>query len=251
MLVAEDASANRELVQVILENHGYAVTLTSNGLDTVERLTHEPFDVVLMDVKMPVLNGLDATRQIRALPHRSNIPIIATTAHAMPGDREECLAAGMDEYLAKPIDARELISLVERLTGRSAAGQPAGVLSISQPAESTMTNRSTTLIDREGALARMGGDASLLREMARFFMEDAPPLLQTVKTERTGENATRAAHSLKGLASNFGAATVTELARKLETVDVSPEARDQAINDLEQQLGLLLQELRSVAEEPA
>ncbi|MDP1796743.1 MAG: ATP-binding protein [Planctomycetaceae bacterium] len=257
VLAVEDAPANRKVVKAILEKRGHHVTLTANGREAVDQLLHEPFDVVLMDVQMPVLDGLDATRQIRRLPHRADVPIVAMTAHAMRGDREKCLAAGMDEYLSKPLDAQELIRMVERLAGKPPRNRHPSTDSLTEPtggamephSQSASTTPDAKLIDREAALARMAGDATLLREMAGFFIQDAPGLFQTLQAEPSSESALRAAHSLRGLACNFGAAAVVELAGRLESANLPPDVRTQALLDLEQQLHRLLDELRTVANE--
>jgi two-component system sensor histidine kinase/response regulator len=115
ILVAEDTPANQKLLSAILGKRGHRVSVTKNGAEALDALAEKPFDMVLMDLQMPVMDGLQATAAIRALPsHVSQIPIIALTAHAMRGDDERCLAAGMDAYLAKPIDARELLHLVDQ-----------------------------------------------------------------------------------------------------------------------------------------
>jgi PAS domain S-box-containing protein len=119
VLLAEDTPANQKLAVRILSRRGHVVEVAQNGLEAVQRLSAAPFDVVLMDVQMPVMDGFQATGEIRRLrlPAKARIPIIAMTAHALKGDQERCLAAGMDAYISKPIDSQELIALVERLPG--------------------------------------------------------------------------------------------------------------------------------------
>jgi PAS domain S-box-containing protein len=117
ILLAEDTPANQRLAVRILNRRGHAVEVAPNGLEAVERLRRESFDVVLMDVQMPVMDGFQATQEIRKLhpPHKARVPIIAMTAHALKGDQETCLAAGMDAYISKPINSQELIALVESM----------------------------------------------------------------------------------------------------------------------------------------
>jgi CheY-like chemotaxis protein len=117
LLLVEDTPANQKLITKILEKRGHLVDVASNGEVALRLLPQKEFDVVLMDVQMPVMDGFQATAAIRALPrpHLSGIPIIAMTAHAMQGDRERCLAAGMDAYVTKPIHSQSLIELVERV----------------------------------------------------------------------------------------------------------------------------------------
>lgn len=118
VLLAEDVPANQMLVRYVLQQRGHSIEIAANGREAIERVAGEGFDVVLMDVQMPDMDGLQATAAIRALPGRENLPIIALTAHAMTGDRERFLAAGMDAYLAKPLDVRKLVEIVEKFGRR-------------------------------------------------------------------------------------------------------------------------------------
>ncbi|MGO9270685.1 MAG: response regulator [Terriglobia bacterium] len=117
VLLAEDNAVNQKLAARLLEKHGHRVTVTANGREALTALDQENFDVVLMDVQMPEMNGFEATSAIRKKESRtgSHIPIIALTAHAMTGDRERCLAAGMDGYVSKPIHAKEMFGAIETL----------------------------------------------------------------------------------------------------------------------------------------
>jgi len=118
VLLAEDVPANQMLVRYVLQQRGHSIEIAANGREAIERVAGEGFDVVLMDVQMPDMDGLQATAAIRALPGRETLPIIALTAHAMTGDRERFLAAGMDAYLAKPLDVRKLVEIVEKFGRR-------------------------------------------------------------------------------------------------------------------------------------
>jgi two-component system sensor histidine kinase/response regulator len=122
VLLAEDNLINRKLATTLLEKHGYAVVSTVNGREALDALERETPDAVLMDVQMPVMDGLEAIRTIRAKEQYSGtrLPIIVLTAHAMKGDRERCLAAGMDAYVSKPVQASELFAAVDEY-GRLAA----------------------------------------------------------------------------------------------------------------------------------
>jgi CheY-like chemotaxis protein len=127
VLMADDTRANQKLVTAILGKRGHSVEVVHNGREALDMLKHRDFDAVLMDVQMPIMDGFQATAAIRALPKpsRSQVPIIAMTAHNMPGDRERCLAAGMDAYLGKPIDRQELIQMIEHVETLRAGSQPA------------------------------------------------------------------------------------------------------------------------------
>ncbi len=128
VLLAEDNVVNQRLAASLLERRGHKVTIAANGREALAAVTAQPFDVVLMDVQMPEMGGFEATAAIRALEterQAPRMPIIAMTAHAMKGDRERCLAAGMDEYLTKPLDPRQLCALVEQMAGGAPAGDRA------------------------------------------------------------------------------------------------------------------------------
>lgn len=216
ILVAEDTPANQKVVQAILQKRGHLVEIAQNGREAVDMFWEHDFEVVLMDVQMPTMDGYQATRVIRESEEENDnhIPIIAMTAHAMEGDRERCLSAGMDDYISKPIDARNLIRLVERRVRKAAklrARPP-------QEAEPTSAAESSP-IDYKAALGRLGGDESLFRELVKLFGEDAPKLLDDIDAgvaKREEQQVARAAHSLKGLASNFGAQAAIESALEVE-----------------------------------
>lgn len=127
ILVAEDMPSLQKMLQLLLQKEGHAVVTAETGLEAVELANSQPFDVVLMDLQMPGLSGWDATRAIRKREKESgqHVPIIAITAHALPGDRQLCSEAGLDDYLLKPIDLRDLASAIKRLTSRSHGDSPA------------------------------------------------------------------------------------------------------------------------------
>jgi CheY-like chemotaxis protein len=118
VLVAEDTPANQKLIQTILTRRGHHVQIVANGQDAVAAVQATPYDIVLMDIQMPVMGGLEAAEAIRLIPMaagQARVPIVALTAHAMRGDERRCLEAGMDAYVAKPIDTRKLIDLIEAM----------------------------------------------------------------------------------------------------------------------------------------
>jgi CheY-like chemotaxis protein len=210
VLLAEDNAVNQRLAASLLERRGHKVTIAANGREALDAAKQQAFDVVLMDVQMPEMGGFEATAAIRALEHGngngSRLPIIAMTAHAMKGDRERCLDAGMDEYLTKPLDPRQLCLLVEDM----AAGRAVAVGSIVEAPTVPLQ-----------VLARVGGDRQLLAEISRLFVDDAPGHLDRIRRaldERDGEALRRAAHGLKGAAANFEADGVVNAARVLEEI---------------------------------
>jgi signal transduction histidine kinase/CheY-like chemotaxis protein len=240
VLLAEDNAVNQRLAASLLERRGHKVTIAANGREALAAVTAQPFDVVLMDVQMPEMGGFEATAAIRALESgrtTSRLPIIAMTAHAMKGDRERCLAAGMDEYLTKPLDSRRLCALVEEMAGSAPAGAPRRELA-TIPA---------------GVLARVGGDRELLVEISRLFVDDAPRHLQKIRQAidaRDGEALRRAAHGLKGAAANFDAEGVVSAARALEEIGRTGEvgAYDAAWQALTLETDRLISLLRTICQ---
>jgi signal transduction histidine kinase/DNA-binding response OmpR family regulator len=198
-----------------------------------------PFDVVLMDVQMPEMGGLEATARIRAREQGTgrHIPIVALTAHAMRGDRERCLAAGMDAYLSKPIQPDDLLAVLAArgsTTGESAREAPALV------------------IDVEAVLARLDGDQDLFREVAQLFLTDSPGLMEEIAraiAQGDGERLHRAAHALKGAAATFDADAVSAAAATLEALAHSGSASDlrQAQQVLQKEVTRLREALAAVA----
>jgi len=207
VLLAEDNSVNQRLAATLLERRGHRVTTVNNGKEAVLAVELGTFDVVLMDVQMPEMSGLEATRTIREREQRLGVhlPIVAMTAHAMRGDRERCLAAGMDDYLTKPIDPHQLYTVLERTSPGSAAVEQAA-----QPVSASVY---------EAVLARLGGDVQFLSEISVLFTEDLPRHLAAIQRAldaRDGEGLQRAAHVLKGAAANFEASAVVDATRTLE-----------------------------------
>ena len=207
ILVAEDTAFNQKFIQRLLDRWNHKISLVGNGREALEVLKNESFDIVLMDVQMPQLNGLEATKAIRIDEQQSknHIPIIAMTAHAIKGDRERCLEAGMDEYISKPIDSDKLFDAIEKLT--KAPGHPDGTEDLS-PA-----------IDKETLLKAFDGDWNFLKEVVDVFLSDYPRLLDDLRRahkESDSETLMRAAHSLKGMMKNFQAEPAAEVAFELE-----------------------------------
>lgn len=240
ILLVEDLAANRKVAQSILQKRGHVVETANNGRVAIEKIqsAESSFDVVLMDVQMPVMDGYQATSAIRALDdRRSHVPIIAMTAHAMQGDRAKCLAAGMDDYISKPLDADLLIRSVETIGLR-----PATQNTPQPDAKEAMKNSSTqsdspstthAAVDYNNALKRLGGDESLFREFIEIFQEDGPVLLQNIEnaiTENNPPEIEKSAHALKGLMSNFGAEDCCHHAQEIETSAKSKQMEDMATN---------------------
>ncbi|MBX9679349.1 MAG: response regulator [Gemmataceae bacterium] len=211
ILLAEDGLVNQQVACGLLESRGHSVAVVSNGHEAVKALEREAFDLVLMDVQMPELDGYEATRRIREREKTTgnHIPIIAMTAHAMKGDRERCLQAGMDHYLTKPIQSNALFGLVE---GLELPAEPA----IRSKSVSEETNG---VMDWNAAVSRVGGKEDLLRQMAPIFMKEAAknmPALQEAIERNIPTKVQRVAHTLKGAAACFAAPHVESAALRLE-----------------------------------
>ena len=238
VLLAEDNAVNQRLAVRLLEKWGHTVVVAGNGLKAIETWEQEPFNLILMDVQMPEMSGLEATAVIRERERfaGSSIPIIAMTAHAMEGDREKCLAAGMDHYVTKPIDQRKLFEAVESF-GRPATPETAAIMN----AKDTVN---TLSFDPEIVLERVDGDRELLREIGGLFLQDAPRLLADIRNAVSCADARaleHSAHTLKGSVGNFGARTAFEAAMALEQMGRQGDfARAQeSFTLLEQQVNLL------------
>ncbi len=215
VLLAEDNIVNQKLARRILERLGAEVTVADNGEAAIAQLAESAFDVVLMDCQMPVLDGYEATRRIRAGAAgaaASTVPVIALTAHALSGDRDRCLAAGMNEYLTKPIDPHALRSRLEGLlnTGSLPERQIAANLAGGQP---------SAVLDEPALRERVGDDAPFLEELLGVFVvtvdEHVVALLAAAAHGDAGTIAGHA-HGIKGAAANLGAANLMRAAAALE-----------------------------------
>ncbi|HEY3578204.1 MAG TPA: GAF domain-containing protein [Gaiellaceae bacterium] len=240
ILLAEDNAMNQKVALRLLEQLGYRADVASNGREAIEALERRPYDVVLMDVQMPELDGLDATRQIcERWPEASRPHIVAMTANALPEDREACFAAGMNDYVAKPIRAEELVAALKRVRPLpDADGAAAGVAQVS--------------LD-DGALANLrglGGD-EFLGEVIDAFLADAPELIATLRRsldEQSSEVLRRAAHTLKSNGATLGAEQFAELCRMLEqrAKDGELEGASELVDRIEEQYRLLAEALAAL-----
>jgi PAS domain S-box-containing protein len=227
VLVAEDNAVNQLLIVHLLERLGHVVALAGNGQEAVEAYERHAFDLVLMDVQMPILDGLTATEAIRrheALhPERGRLPIMALTAFALRGDRERCLAAGMDDYLTKPVKPIELAAALRRLSGGPSAVPAAGAETVpGDPAPPAPAERVAEMgFDLTEALSYVEGNRELLDELLGIFALDAPTQMDKIRGAIAAGDPTqlmRGAHTLKGSLKVLAAATAVQLAMDLETL---------------------------------
>jgi CheY-like chemotaxis protein len=231
VLVAEDNIVNQRVARGLLAARGHHVTVVGNGRRAVEALATGHFDVVLMDVQMPEMDGFEATAEIRARERatREHVRIIAMTAHAMTGDCDRCLRAGMDGYLSKPLDRHLLYSVIEDETPGTPAEPPG--------------------FERHVALERLGGDERLLSDVIRRFLDDCPTRLRAIKTAVAARNAhgiCTEAGELKRAAGNLSAIGLFEAAGVLERLGAEArfEAAEGAWRRLSQEASQVLDALR-------
>jgi signal transduction histidine kinase/DNA-binding response OmpR family regulator len=250
-LVAEDNLTNQKLVMALLEQRGYKVVTVEDGRRAVERSAAEPFDVILMDLQMPEVGGLEATLAIRARERKTggHTPIVALTAFATPGDHERCRAVGMDAYLTKPIRPDELFTTIESLLSSSG---PVPVPWADSAAHHTYTGA----LDRVGLLASVGGNVKLLEGTLAVFLGEAPKLLTRLSDAVRARDAAAvaaAAHAIKGSVGLFVQGEAFEAARRVEqlaragdlaTVDADGAATIDAVTRLLAELRGLRRTLR-------
>ena len=220
VLVAEDNPVNRKLASSILQRAGHTAILVTNGREAVDAMERERFDVVLMDVQMPVMGGFEATRLIREAEARSGMrtPIIAVTAHAMKGDREACFEAGMDGFSPKPIQSGKLLEMLARL-GAGSMPEPRIQVEIAD-------GRDSETLDEVGLMNLVGGNRELVGELAGIFLEDLEPRVTEITTavlERDAPRLMAGAHALRGSAGSLKAGIVSAAAGVLEKMGRSGE----------------------------
>ncbi|MEN6356217.1 MAG: response regulator [Armatimonadota bacterium] len=211
ILLAEDNAVNQKLAVSILEKKGHIVTVANNGREALDELETENFDLVLMDVQMPQMDGIEATTAIREKEKATgaHIPIVAMTAHAMKGDKERCLESGMDAYVAKPIQSSELFNVLEDIGKYRVMPKTSEALS------------GTPTLNMAELLARVDGDMSLLKEIIGLFASDAQYLMTEIQNAiASGDGAAleRSAHTLKGSVGNFAAKPALDAAFRLEQI---------------------------------
>jgi PAS domain S-box-containing protein len=241
VLLAEDNPVNQKLASSLLERKGHRVVVAVNGLEAVEMSARRRFDLALMDVQMPEMDGLTATRLIRQRERETglHLPIAAMTAHAMPGDRERCLQAGMDAYLSKPINPRELWETIDRLLPAEAR-EEAPPEPVSVPGG-----------DFGKLMARFDGDLALVRQLVGLFLEEYPSMLGNLEKALGAHDAAalaQAAHALKGSVGYFEWPAASAAALRLERLGRAHDlaAAPQALEELKielERLALGLQNL--------
>ena len=247
VLVAEDNQVNQLLARRIFQRLGHRVTVVTNGREALGAVRTGKFDLVAMDVQMPILDGIGATKAVRAWEQAAgtHIPIIAMTAHAMKGDAERCLAAGMDAYTSKPIRLQELEKTIAKVMGST----DSAAASLAKP------ERPEAPFDDAMLLASVDGNRSLLREMIRVFLNDLPKRLAEIKEAIGRGDAValeRASHMLKGAVGNFDPKTAFAAVQELEGLARAGQLQnvDAAYLAMESELEVLAEALRKIRARP-
>ncbi|MES2258833.1 MAG: response regulator [Pseudomonadota bacterium] len=243
LLLVEDNEVNQEVAQQLLGDAGVRVDIASNGAMALAKIAVHNYDGVLMDCQMPVMDGYDATRKLRENPRYADLPVIAMTANAMVGDKEKCLGAGMNDFIAKPIDVAQLFTTLARWIKVSNPEAPP--VAQAQPEEALPMIPGLKM---EAALHRVGGNVKLMRKLLGRFVETQMDVMQRIGAAIENNDlaaATREAHTAKGLAGNIGAAGMADSAARLELMLAQgvTEGRDQAIGamalELEELVGVI------------
>ena len=268
ILLSEDHPVNQVFAMDILQRWGHEVVLAQNGREAVEQYVGSTFDVVLMDIQMPIMDGFEATAAIRLCEKDRNthVPIVAMTAHAMEGDREQCLSSGMDAYVSKPIRPAELFALLEGLQvpggvthvtpapAPPASPAPSPVSDpIPAPAAPVVSTGDTHVFDPAKALEQCLGNEDLLRKMAVRFMETVPALLKNISDAAEARDAStlrKAAHTLKGAAASICATASSSVAFTLEKAgrDGQLDGVPDLVAQLTTEIDRLNRELSTLAE---
>jgi len=246
ILLADDSSLNRKVALKILDRFGYRADAVADGMEAVTALESIPYDIVLMDVQMPVMDGFEATRIIRDpafVVQNHRVPIIAMTAHALIGDRERCLEAGMDDYVSKPIEAAKLMEAIERQLSRTSCAD-AGVSEPQGPAQAVSSENA--VLNLTGFVDNLGFSISTLQEFGEEFLSCAPLEVEDLKKALNNNNTSLAhmlAHKLKGSSGTIGADSMRDIFFQIEVAAKAGEQARAAI--IAQKLDEELEKLRA------
>ncbi len=219
ILLVEDNLINQEVAREILGGWGVRTTMASSGPEALRTLETETFDIVLMDVQMPEMDGYQTTGRIRQMPQHASLPILAMTANALKQDREACLEAGMNDYLSKPIEPEALRSTLRKWSGRPPAAPNPAPPRAPKPIPPPSPGTEPPLLDRVGALRRLGGNEALLLQLLEDFLQEQAGTAEELRIALdTGDLALaeRLAHTLKGVAGNLGAKRLQHAAGNME-----------------------------------
>jgi len=248
-LLVEDNEVNQQVAREILEYAGAVVEIASNGKIAIEKLSHRAFDAILMDVQMPEMDGIEATRFIRSTLGLSEVPIIAMTAHAFAKERQDCLKAGMNDHVAKPVDPDRLISVLVSWTNRQGRQEEPEEAAAPQPGSESVDELSLLPgMDVKTALSRVRGNRSLLLRLLHDFGRDFADACSVIRASlASGDplSARKTAHTLKGASGNLSLTPIFDLAAALETAIHSNNEtrRSSLLDELERTLMLTLSKI--------
>jgi signal transduction histidine kinase/DNA-binding response OmpR family regulator len=246
LLLVEDNEVNRDLMLEILANAGIRADVASNGAEAVEMVCRASYDGVLMDCLMPVMDGYEATRRIRADEHHADLPIIAMTANALVGDREKCLASGMNEHLAKPIHVRQLLVTLARWIKKSHAHQAGSPNILETPIENTLPQLAG--VNMVEAMECVNGNVVFYQKILNMFRENQANAAEHIRAAWLSgdyETAARLAHTLRGLAGNVGAENLVSQIREFEMAlrAKQDEFVETRLEDIGQSVNALISEI--------
>jgi two-component system sensor histidine kinase/response regulator len=213
VLLVEDYPPNREIAKFFLSGTGLEVSIAENGAEAVSRVKENRFDLIIMDVQMPVMDGLAASREIRILENGKTVPIIGMTAHAFESDREKCLGAGMNYVITKPVDWPKAIIILQNALQGEIPAHPIEAAEATRPADAESPLDLTAYIQRMNGNKRVALD--ILAGFLRILPSDIANIAESLKTGNARE-ANRLAHSIKSGGANVCAAELSEAARRLE-----------------------------------
>ena len=259
ILLVEDNEINQQVAREVLESAGFKVDIAPNGMEAVRAAADFDYDAVLMDIQMPVMDGLDATRAIRGLPGQKykDLPIIAMTAHAMSGDREKSLEAGMVDHVTKPLDPNQLFSaLANWITPRPGLGGDIHGLHIHPSSQKETELPVLTGIDVDSGLTRLGGNKRLYLKLLGKFLSDyssADGELRQMLDLGKNDEALRLAHTIKGVASNLGVYALRDSAAEIEMKLRQNGVEDgrSALEHFAENLNRTMESLREILPKPA
>lgn len=223
ILLAEDNLTNQKLAVAILEKQGHTVSVASDGRQAIDAYENGSYDIVLMDMQMPEVDGLEATIAIRSFEKSSGrrTPIVALTANAMIGDRERCINAGMDDYLSKPLRADELITLIEKM-----ASQSLTATAVTTPAAPANTRPADDVFNYAASVQQVGDDPELLSQLVVVFLDQLPRLLPPLESAVAAGDAKairQTAHALCSSVSVIAATRAKDVARKMEMIGLNAD----------------------------
>ena len=252
VLLVEDNEINQEMTIEILAQAGIRTDVASNGAEALSLVAQNSYDAVLMDCQMPVMDGFEATRRIRAQERFRSLPVLAMTANAMESDKEQCRAAGMDDHIAKPLDVQQLFLTLQRWIKPSLPLAAARTLTPTKPLPLPEVDGLQTDV----ALQRLGGNHDLLLKLLRRFCETQQDVIAAVRQALSSgaqNDAIRLTHTLKGLTGNIGAASLSRKAAQLEALlrHAGQDDPEPLLSEIGSDVGILIRSLQSCLQPPA